>query len=66
MNPTTENPRTETSQFAVRVRNLKANKNEVHYFDTKSQSESFRSGCKPTDYMKPVVYPIALHDKICV
>ncbi len=64
MNPTIQNPRTDSSQFAVRVRNIKAHRNEVHYFDTKPQSESFRSGCKPTDYMKPVVYPIQLHDKL--
>lgn len=56
--------RTEKSQFVVRVTNLKERKNEVHYFDTKAQSEIFRSQSKPPDYMKPVVYPIQLHDKL--
>lgn len=52
------------SQFVVRVSNLKNRKSEVHYFERKAQAETFRSSCKPPDYMKPVVYPIALHDKI--
>ena len=63
MNATTET-RTDKSQFVVRVRNMKTNKQEVHYFETKAQSEIFRSQRKPPDYMKPTVYPIQLHDKL--
>lgn len=56
--------RTEKSQFVVRVRNMITNKQEIHYFDTKPQSEIFRSSCRPDKYMKPTIYPIALHDKL--
>jgi hypothetical protein len=56
--------RTDSSQFVVRVKNATTNKNEEHYFDTKPQAESFRSGCKPSQYIKPVVYPVQLFDKL--
>jgi len=63
MNTPTET-RTENSKFVVRVRNLQTNKQELHYFDTKAQSESFKSACKPYQYNNPAIYPIALHDKL--